>query len=54
MKFLLAYVAIQIIAFAIFGFQEPLVLAATPLVLIGNYALLIVFYNVISGRGFRL
>lgn len=54
MKLFLAYIASQIIALAILGFHEPLMLAAIPLGLIGSYGLMILAYNFISGRGFRL
>ncbi len=54
MKVVLVYAATQIIALAILGFHEPLILAAIPLGLIANYVLMILFFNFISGRGFRL
>ena len=41
MKLAFAYTAIQIIALAILGFHEPLMLAVIPLGLIGSYGLLI-------------
>jgi hypothetical protein len=54
MKLAFIYAATQIAALAILGFHEPLVLAAIPLGLIANYVIMILFYNFISGRGFRL
>ena len=54
MKLVGAYLITQLIALIILGFNNPLALLAIPIGLVASYGLMILFYNIISGRGFRL
>jgi hypothetical protein len=54
MKFVVAYLMLQVLLKIVVGLQNPIILIAIPVGLVASYGLLILVYNFISGREFRL